>query len=127
MIALHLNDPNDTRTMDAFYAGCFLGMSTPERLKGWIQPVLGAILLTAMLVLVRTLLPDVGGGLGFAAFVTVAVLLALNRVTTWLTNDNRTRSKSRQTAARASASGRLIPAVLALTQSSSPAPSRARC
>ena len=77
--------------------------------------MLGAILLTAMLVLVRTLLPDVGGGLGFAAFVTVAVLLALSRVTTWLTNDNRTRSKSRQTVTRASASGRLIPAVLALS------------
>jgi hypothetical protein len=111
LIALHVNDPNGTRTLDAFYAGCFLGMSTPERLKGGIQLVLGAILLTAMLVLVRALLPAIGGGLGFAALVTVAVLVALNRVTTGLTNDNLTGSKSLKTATRASASGRLIPGV----------------
>lgn len=80
LIALHLNSPNDA-LLDAFYAGCFLGMSTPERLKGWIQPVFGAVVLTAVLVLVRTFLPGVGGGLGFAAFVTVAVLVALRRVT----------------------------------------------
>jgi hypothetical protein len=78
LIALHLHDPNDTRTAEAFYAGCFLGMSTPERLKGWMQPLLGAIVLTAMLVLVSALLPGLGGSLGFAAFVTGVVLLALN-------------------------------------------------
>ena len=109
LIALHVNDPNDTRILDAFYAGCFLGMSTPERLKGGIRLVLGAILLTAVLVLVRALLPAIGGGLGFAALVTVAVLVALNRVTTGLTNDSLTRFKSLKTATRTSASGRLIP------------------
>jgi len=41
----------------------------------------------------------------------VAVLVALNRVTTGLTNDNLTRSKSLKTATRTSASGRLIPGV----------------
>ena len=109
LIALHLNDPNDTRTLDAFYAGCFLGMSTPERMNGWIQSVLGAILLTAMLILVRTLLPDVGGGLGFAALVTVVVLVALSRVRAWLTNDKLTHRKSPENATQAS--GRLIPGV----------------
>ena len=78
LIALHLHDPNDTRTAEAFYAGCFLGMSTPERLKGWTQPLLGAIVLTAMLVVVSALLPGLGGSLGFAAFVTGVVLLGLN-------------------------------------------------
>jgi len=91
MVVLHLIEPSDPRAMDAFYAGCFLGMSTPERLRGWVQAVLGAILLTAMLVVVKTLLPDVGGELGFAAFVTVAVLLAPSRMTTWLTINDPTR------------------------------------
>ena len=108
LVLLHLNAATDARTMDAFYAGCFLGMSTPERLKGWLQAGLGAILLTAMLVVVKALLPDIGGGLGFAAFVTVAVLLAPSRMTIWLTTDNPPRDTRPQTAARASASGHLI-------------------
>jgi hypothetical protein len=111
LIVLHVNDRSDTRILDAFYAGCFLGMSSPERLKGWIQLVLGGILLTVMLVLVRTLLPDIGGELGFAALVTVAMITALNRTTTWLMNDKPTRGKSLQTASRASADGQLIPGV----------------
>ena len=82
LMALHLTD-NDTHSLDAFYAGCFLGMSTPERLKGWIEPLLGAILLTAMLYLVKMLLPGVGGELGFAAFITVALIVALRQVVTW--------------------------------------------
>jgi hypothetical protein len=78
-MALHLGLPGDARTLDAFYAWCFLGMSTPERLNGWFQPVLGALVLTSTLVLMRAVLPGVGGSLGFAAFVTVAILVALNR------------------------------------------------
>ena len=120
MMVLYLNDANDAHTLDAFYAGCFLGMSTPERLKGWIQPVLGVILLTAILVVDKTLLPDIGGGLGFAAFVAVVVLQAPSRLTTWtsrlptwtktwLTTSNRTRGKPLQTAALASASVSPIP------------------
>jgi hypothetical protein len=85
LITLHVNSPNDTRTLDAFYAGCFLGMSTPDRLKGWIQPVFGAVVLTAVLALVGTFLRGVGGGLGLAAFVTVATFVALSRVTPWMT------------------------------------------
>jgi hypothetical protein len=112
LMVLYLNDANDTHTLDAFYAGCFLGMSTPERLKGWIQPVLGVILLTVLLVVVKTLLPDIGGGLGFAAFVTVAVLLAPGRLTiwmtTWLMTGNPTGGKHPKTAPQASASGGLI-------------------
>jgi hypothetical protein len=116
MMILYLNDASDTHGLDAFYAGCFLGMSTPERLKGWIQPVLGVILLTAMLVVVKTLLPDIGGGLGFAAFVAVVVLQAPSRLTTWtktwtktsLTTSNRTR-KRLQTGTLASARVSPIP------------------
>jgi len=78
MAGLHLYSPNDARLLDAFYAGCFLGMSTPERLRGWFAPLVGALVLTAMLVLVRTLLPGLGGSLGLAAFATVMVLKALS-------------------------------------------------
>jgi hypothetical protein len=77
MASLYLNDPGDTRLLDAFYAGCFLGMSAPERLGGWFQPLLGALVLTVVLVLVRMLLPGLGGGLGLAAFVTMLVVVAL--------------------------------------------------
>jgi hypothetical protein len=91
LMALHLGLPGDARTLDAFYAGCFLGMSTPERLNGWFQPVLGALVLTSTLVLVHAVLPGVGGSLGFAAFVTVAILVALNQVAAWTTRETQTR------------------------------------
>jgi hypothetical protein len=94
LIALHLSHHNDMHVMDAFYAGCFLGMSTPERLKGWFQPVLGALVLTAMVELVRAFLPGLGGGLGFAAFVTVALLAAVIRVAAWRRRGARARDKS---------------------------------
>ena len=109
---LHLNAASDSRTMDAFDAGCFLGMSTPDRLKGWLQAGLGAILLTFMLVLVKALLPDIGGGLGLAAFVTVAVLLVPSRMTIWLATDNPTRDTRLQTTARSSPRVHLIPEIL---------------
>jgi hypothetical protein len=113
MMILYLNDASDTHGLDAFYAGCFLGMSTPERLKGWIQLVLGVILLTIMLVVVKTLLPNIGGGLGFAAFFAVVVLQGPSRLTTWtktwLTTSNRTGDKRLQTATLASASVSPLP------------------
>jgi uncharacterized protein involved in cysteine biosynthesis len=56
-------------------------MSTPERLKGSFQPLFGALVLTTVLVLVRAFLPGVGGGLGLAAFLTAAFLVALTHVT----------------------------------------------
>jgi hypothetical protein len=79
LAAIHFSLAGDARTSDAFYAGCFLGMSTPERLKGWLQPALGAFVLSCVLVLVRAVLPGVGGSLGFAAFVSLAILVALRR------------------------------------------------
>jgi hypothetical protein len=94
LMILHLGGPNDARTLDAFYAGCFLGMSPPERLHGWFKPALGAFVLTAVLVLVRAFLPGVGGRLGFAAFVTMAMLAALSRVTGWMTREILTRDKT---------------------------------
>jgi hypothetical protein len=84
LTALHLMSPDDTRVLDAFYAGCFLGMSTPRCLKGRIEAALGALVLTPVLILVRAYLPGVGGSLGFAAFITVALLMATHRMTAWM-------------------------------------------
>jgi hypothetical protein len=84
LVTLHFCSPNDVPTSDAFYAGCFLGMSTAERLKGWFAPVLSALVLVVVLVPVHAALPGIGGGLGFAAFVTLALLEALSHATTWM-------------------------------------------
>jgi hypothetical protein len=73
LLILHRGSPGDPRMLEAFYAGCFLGMSTPERLKGWFQPLFGALLLVAVVVLVRAFLPGLGGNLGLAAFLCVAL------------------------------------------------------
>jgi hypothetical protein len=80
LIGLHVSGLNDASTLDAFYAGCFLGMSTPERLKGRIETVMAAMVLAALLVQVKRFLPGVGGSLGLAAFLTVAVVVALNQI-----------------------------------------------
>jgi hypothetical protein len=87
LVTLHLMSPNGVRILDAFYAGCFLGMSTPERLKGWVEALLGAVVLTALLLQIRILLPGIGGSLGFAAFATVAALAAARRMTGWTTRE----------------------------------------
>jgi hypothetical protein len=71
---------NSTGTSGDFYAGCFLGTSSSERLTGWRQTAFGAVVLTATLPLVRAVLPDVGGGLGLAAFFTVAFVSAVSHV-----------------------------------------------
>ncbi|MGJ5175810.1 hypothetical protein ACQR16_17865 [Bradyrhizobium oligotrophicum] len=63
--------PGDRCLADAYYAGCFLGMSSPQRLSGLVQPVVAAAALTLFLVQASTILPSVGGSLGFAAFVVV--------------------------------------------------------
>jgi hypothetical protein len=81
MTCLQLSGLGDAAALDAFYAGCFLGMSTPERMKGRIEAVLAAVVLAALLVRVKRLLPGVGGSLGLATFLTVAVFVALSRVT----------------------------------------------
>jgi hypothetical protein len=54
-------------------------MSTPERLRGSFQALFEAPVLSAVVVLVRTFLPGVRGGLGLAAFLTAALLVALRR------------------------------------------------
>ncbi len=87
LIVLHLGNPDDLPAMEAFYAGCFLGMSTRDRLKGWLQPVFGALVLVVVLVPVRAFLNGFGGGLGFAAFIAVLMLVAFSRATAWMTRD----------------------------------------
>ena len=87
LIALHADNPDDAPAMDAFYAGSFLGMSTLDRLKGWFQPVSGAVVLIVVLVPVRAFLNGFGGGLGLAAFIAVMLLIALSRATAWMTRN----------------------------------------
>jgi hypothetical protein len=77
LLTLHTGYPDNTDILDFFFAGCFLGMSTTERLKGWFEFLSGAVVLIGMLVLVRAFLPGLGGGLGLAAFASVAMLLAV--------------------------------------------------
>src|SRR5215472_4509760 len=77
---LSIFNSNSTGTSGDFYAGSFLGTSSSERLTGWRQTALGAVVLTATLPLVRAIFPDVGGGLGLAAFFTVAFVSAVSRV-----------------------------------------------
>jgi hypothetical protein len=84
LTGLHLSGLNDAGTMDGFYAGCFLGMATPERLNGRMEAVLAAAVLAALLVHVKRLLPGVGGSLGLAAFLTVAVFAVLRQITVFV-------------------------------------------
>jgi len=107
LIILHVNDLGDARTSDAFYAGSFLGMSTPDRLRGRIAPVLGSIALVLLLVQVRTLLPGIGGSLGLAAFVTVAALVAMGRMITFMTGAISSRNEQAETTTWWPASGHL--------------------
>jgi hypothetical protein len=46
---LSIFNSNSTGTSGDFYAGCFLGTSSSERLTGWRQTAFGAVLLTATL------------------------------------------------------------------------------
>jgi hypothetical protein len=84
LIILHACSPDEVPPMDAFYAGCFLGMSTLDRLKGWFQTVSGAVVLVVLLVPVRAFLNGFGGGLGLAAFIAVVLLIGLSRATAWM-------------------------------------------
>jgi hypothetical protein len=46
---LSIFNSNSTGTAGDFYAGCFLGTSSSERLTGWRQTAFGAVVLTATL------------------------------------------------------------------------------
>jgi hypothetical protein len=75
--ALLLSDASNPHLLNCYYAGCFLGMSTRERLRGWIRPVFGALVLSAMVSAAGAILPGIGGALGLAAFITAALLAAM--------------------------------------------------
>lgn len=79
LIAVRWISPNDALLLDAYYAGCFLGMSSRHRLSGWAETLLGTVILASLVIHVGMFLPGIGGGLGLAAFVTVAMLETLKQ------------------------------------------------
>ncbi|MGJ5201413.1 MULTISPECIES: hypothetical protein [unclassified Bradyrhizobium] len=80
LVILQQLAPDDARLSDAYFAGCFVGMSSPQRLRGVVQPLVAAVALTALLVQAAAVLPSVGGSLGFAAFVAVVGVDAGRRI-----------------------------------------------
>jgi hypothetical protein len=96
LLVVHRMFPTDARLLEAYYAGCFLGMSSRERLNGWIATVLGAVVLANLIIQVRLFLPGIGGGLGLAAFVTVAILVTLKRFTRFVLPINRSKNMATQ-------------------------------
>jgi hypothetical protein len=96
LLVVHRMSPTDARLLEAYYAGCFLGMSSRERLNGWIETVLGAIVLAGLIIQVRIFLPGIGGGLGLAAFVTVAILVILKQFTRFVLPINRSENMATQ-------------------------------
>src|ERR1700726_4676567 len=96
LILVNLISPTDARLLDAYYAGCFLGMSSRERLNGWIEAMLGAVVLASLIIQVRIFLPGIGGGLGLAAFVTVAILVTLKQFTRGVLPINRSENMATQ-------------------------------
>jgi hypothetical protein len=96
LLVVHRMFPTDARLLEAYYAGCFLGMSSRERLNGWIATVLGAVVLANLIIQVRLFLPGIGGGLGLAAFVTVAILVTLKRFTRFMLPTNRSKNMATQ-------------------------------
>jgi hypothetical protein len=108
LIVVHRISPTDARLLDAYYAGCFLGMSSRERLKGWIETVLGALVLASLIIQVRIFLPGIGGGLGLAAFVTVAVLVTLKQFTRFVLPINRSENMATQLSTVRSGAGHSV-------------------
>jgi len=76
LMFIHLMSPTDARLLDAFYAGCFLGMSSRERLNGWIEAVLGAVVLACLIVWVSIFIPGIGGGLGLLFAILLGIVNA---------------------------------------------------
>jgi hypothetical protein len=99
LIVLHRGDPGDLPAIDAFYAGCFVGMSAPDRLKGWLRPIFAALVLIVLLAPMRAYLNGFGGGLGLAAFIAVMLIVASIRATAWMARDMLTGNKRFATAA----------------------------
>jgi hypothetical protein len=99
LIVLHRGDPGDLSAIDAFYAGCFAGMSAPDRLKGRLQPIFAALVLIVLLPPVRAYLNGFGGSLGLAAFIAVMLIVASIRATAWMARDMLTGNKRFATAA----------------------------
>lgn len=79
LVILHLLG-RDAADLEAFYAGCFLGMSTQRRLRSLAQAAAAAVLLTGLLILTFPILPAVGGSLGSVAFVSVVFVDASVRL-----------------------------------------------
>ena len=71
-------------------------MSSRERLSGWIETTLGTVVLASMVIQVGTVLPGIGGGLGLAAFVTVAVLVTSKQFTFFILPANRSENMATQ-------------------------------
>jgi hypothetical protein len=84
LIVIRQISPTDALLSDAYYAGCFLGMSSRERLSGYIETMLGTVVLASLVIQVGIVLPGIGGGLGLAAFVTVAVLVTSKQFTCFI-------------------------------------------
>lgn len=59
----------------AFYAGCFLGMASSLILSGWVRWIAGLAILVMVLPIINLVIPHLGGGLGLAAFLSVAVVV----------------------------------------------------
>lgn len=72
--------PANAAELDAYYAGCFLGMSSQRRLRSLLQALSAAVLLTALLMMTCPMLPAVGGSLGYVAFVSVIFVDAAVRL-----------------------------------------------
>jgi hypothetical protein len=80
LVLLQQLAPSNASDLDAYYAGCFLGMSSQRRLRSLLQAMAAAVLLTALLILTGPILPAVGGSLGYVAFVSVLFVDAAVRL-----------------------------------------------
>lgn len=105
LIVIRRISPTDALLSDAYYAGCFLGMSSRERLSGYIETMLGTVVLASLVIQVGIVLPGIGGGLGLAAFVTVAVLVTSKQFTCFILPVNRRENMATQLSAGLSRAG----------------------
>ncbi|MGJ4932086.1 hypothetical protein ACQR1I_34580 [Bradyrhizobium sp. HKCCYLS2038] len=80
LVTLQRLAPSDDFYLDAYYAGCFVGMSSERRLRNLLQAMAAAVVLTALLLLTCPVLPAVGGSLGYVAFVSVLFVDAAVRL-----------------------------------------------